>query len=231
MGEDFKAASKAAFNDAVKERELAEAGTHAATGRDVEESSEDDGELPRWEEEDDAYDPERAQQLRVEGNDLRKTGKIHDAREAYSEAIHLTPMRDTKERAVLYSNRAACHQKIQQWDEVVCDCTSAIKLDPEYVKAYSRRSNAYEQQQKWHDAVEDLKKAMELDPTLKSKEYKRQAVLEKRAQDQFEKDKDEMLGKLKDLGNSVMGKFGMSMGNFKMEQDPHTGSYSVKYGN
>ena len=36
-------------------------------------------------------------------------------------------------------------------------------------------------------------------------ESKRIAILEKRAQEQFEKDKDEMLSKLKDLGNTVLG--------------------------
>merc|ERR1712048_1325185 len=101
----------------------------------------------------------------------------------------------------------------------------AVKLDGEYVKAYLRRSLAYESKEKWHDSLEDLKKAIELEPSLRSREYKRQAILEKRAQEQFEKDKDEMMGKLKDLGNSVLGKFGMSMDNFKMEQDPNTGSY------
>ena len=39
----------------------------------------------------------------------------------------------------------------------------------------------------------------------------------------------QMLGKLKDLGNSVLGRFGMSLDNFKAEKDPTTGSYSVSF--
>ena len=36
-------------------------------------------------------------------------------------------------------------------------------------------------------------------------------------------------GKLKDLGNTILGKFGLSVDNFKMEKDPSTGSYSVSF--
>ena len=38
-----------------------------------------------------------------------------------------------------------------------------------------------------------------------------------------------MLGKLKDLGNSVLGRFGMSLDNFKAEKDPNTGSYNISF--
>jgi hypothetical protein len=36
------------------------------------------------------------------------------------------------------------------------------------------------------------------------------------------------MGKLKDLGNTLLGKFGMSLDDFKAVQDPNTGSYSIQ---
>jgi hypothetical protein len=41
--------------------------------------------------------------------------------------------------------------------------------------------------------------------------------------------KEEVLGKLKDLGNSVLSNFGMSLDNFKMDKDPNTGGYSIRF--
>ena len=43
--------------------------------------------------------------------------------------------------------------------------------------------------------------------------------------------KEEMLSTLKGFGNTILGKFGLSLDNFKAEQDPATGSYSIQFVN
>ena len=40
--------------------------------------------------------------------------------------------------------------------------------------------------------------------------------------------KEETFDKLKELGNNILGNFGMSVDNFKFTQDSNTGSWSVQ---
>ncbi len=44
-----------------------------------------------------------------------------------------------------------------------------------------------------------------------------------------EKLKEEMMGKLKDMGNSLLGHFGLSVDNFKFDKDPKTGGYNINF--
>ena len=45
---------------------------------------------------------------------------------------------------------------------------------------------------------------------------------------QQEKEKEEMFAKLKDLGNGILGKFGLSTDNFKFEPQ-NGGGYSMRF--
>jgi len=76
----------------------------------------------------------------------------------------------------------------------------------------------------------DAKKVQELEPT-----YPKIAATVARLQRQYDekmaKMKDEALGKLKELGNSILGNFGLSLDNFKMTQDPNTGGWSISMNN
>jgi hypothetical protein len=38
-----------------------------------------------------------------------------------------------------------------------------------------------------------------------------------------------MFDKLKGLGNSILGRFGFSLDNFKAVKDPSTGSYNISF--
>nr|PIM04710.1 tetratricopeptide repeat-containing protein [Toxoplasma gondii COUG] len=132
-------------------------------------------------------------------------------------------------RAVLLSNRGACHLHGKCWEAVVADCTEAIQCDPSYAKAYLRRFTANEALTKWHDAAADINKAIELDPSLEARYRSDQQRVKKKSEAQFEKEKEEMIGKLKDFGNFVLGKVGLSLDNFKVEQNPDTGAYNISF--
>ena len=76
--------------------------------------------------------------------------------------------------------------------------------------------------------MDDLNKAVDLDPRNAAVVSKREK-LAARVQEKQEQMKAEMLDKLKGLGNTVLGKFGMSLDNFKTVQDPETGAYSISF--
>lgn len=78
------------------------------------------------------------------------------------------------------------------------------------------------------ECLADYDKILELDPGNSQYTHKRKE-LAKQIDERNEKLKAEMIGKLKEVGNKVLGKFGMSLDNFKMVQDPATGGYSIKY--
>ncbi|KAI8916161.1 hypothetical protein EDD86DRAFT_273010 [Gorgonomyces haynaldii] len=90
-----------------------------------------------------------ANDCKIAGNKLYAERKFQEAIEKYSEAIDLLPS------AVFFSNRAACYANTQQYEKVVEDCTSALKIDPKYIKALNRRAQAFENLGQFKDALND----------------------------------------------------------------------------
>uniref|UniRef100_A0A3P8RX16 Tetratricopeptide repeat protein 1 n=1 Tax=Amphiprion percula TaxID=161767 RepID=A0A3P8RX16_AMPPE len=166
--------------------------------------------------------------LKEEGNSQFKAGDWSAAGQSYTEALVLCPVCFSRERAVLFSNRAAARLHLDLKDQAISDCSRAIELNPEYLRALLRRAELYEQTEKLDEALEDYKKVLDRDPNHPGA---REACmrLPQQIQERNEKLKEEMISKLKDLGNMILRPFGLSTNNFQVNQDSSSGSYSINF--
>ncbi|XP_053188204.1 tetratricopeptide repeat protein 1 [Scomber japonicus] len=172
----------------------------------------------------------RQQSLTVKekGNSHFKAGDWLEAEQSYTESLVLCPVCFSRERSVLFSNRAAARLHMDRKDQAISDCSRAIELNPDYVRALQRRAELYEQTDKLDEALEDYKKVLDQDPTHGG--ARRACMrLPQQIQERNEKLKEEMMSKLKDLGNLILRPFGLSTNNFQLNQDSETGSYSVNF--
>jgi tetratricopeptide (TPR) repeat protein len=131
--------------------------------------------------------------------------------------------------AVYHANRAACLLHLGRYGECIDDCTMAILYDPTYIKPYTRRSAAYERIEKTELALADARMAYKLGGPNDTSNRRNVDRLSKIEEARMEKMKAETMGKLKDLGNSILGNFGLSLDNFNAIQDPNTGGYSISF--
>lgn len=93
-----------------------------------------------------------------------------------------------------------------------------------------RRASVLEKLDKLDESLEDYQKILTLDPNNTEARFA-SARLAEMVQQRNEKLKEEMLDKLKDVGNLILKPFGLSTNNFKMVKDEKSGSYSINFVN
>jgi len=170
---------------------------------------------------------EKAMELKNQGNALYKESDFTEAVNTYREALLYCPMDEIKNRSILYSNMAQCLHRTKNYDDCIELATKSIKIDETYIKPLITRAKAYLETEKLEESLEDWQQAEKLDPTnydVTQNLYK----LTKKVEADREKKKEEVLGNLKDLGNTLLGKFGFSLDNFKMEKN-ESGSYNIQF--
>ncbi|GLB36342.1 putative tetratricopeptide repeat protein [Lyophyllum shimeji] len=139
-----------------------------------------------------------------------------------------------KLRAVLNANIGACYVKLGDHKQAITACTQALIDDPQYVKALQRRASSNEAINSWTSlsaAQEDYNALLKLLPQTDSQwgETERSLTLLKPRLEAAQKQETaEMLDKLKGLGNSILGNFGLSTDNFKFEPNGQ-GGYSINF--
>ncbi|KAF9569754.1 TPR-like protein [Agrocybe pediades] len=139
----------------------------------------------------------------------------------------------TNLRAVLSANIGACHVKLGEYKEAVKACSEAILDDPDYIKARERRASCNEILGTWTSytaAQEDYNALLKLytSPAQINDVQKKLRILKPKLEAAQKRETDEMLSKLKGLGDSILGNFGLSTNNFKFEPNGQ-GGYSVNF--
>ncbi len=111
------------------------------------------------------------------GNQAFKLGKWQEAYDLYTESLTIDTNNKTL-NATLYFNRATTCSKLNKLDECIEDCTRAIDLDANYLKAYLRRAKSYTDKEDYESAVLDYEKVYKLDKTKENQQLLKEAKLE-----------------------------------------------------
>ena len=103
-----------------------------------------------------------------EADGAYKTRNFADSCDLYANALELCPADAAAYKAKLYFNRASANAALRNHKNVVADCSEAIKLDKEYMKAYMRRAASFlvlGGETECESAIRDYEKASELAKT------------------------------------------------------------------
>ncbi|ORX34972.1 hypothetical protein BD324DRAFT_652694 [Kockovaella imperatae] len=103
-------------------------------------------------------DVEGSEKARQDGNTSFKKGKWSEAIGHYTNAILKNPT-----DPVGYTNRAAAYLKLDKYEDANRDCTSAIEIQPENLKALYRRSLALKSLGRLDEALRDISLVCKLD--------------------------------------------------------------------
>ena len=85
------------------------------------------------------------------GNNFMKSQSLPEAIKHYTYSIIYNPKEHT-----IYCNRALAYYKTQEYQKGILDCTRAINLKNDYIKAFYRRALCYIELQKYKLAFEDV---------------------------------------------------------------------------
>ncbi|KAL5551100.1 hypothetical protein UlMin_001276 [Ulmus minor] len=105
------------------------------------------------------FDPQKADEEREKGNEYFKQQKYPEAIKHYTESLKRNP-KDPK----AYSNRAACYTKLGALPEGLKDAEKCIELDPTFSKGYTRKGAVQFFMKEYEKALETYQEGLKYDP-------------------------------------------------------------------
>jgi len=168
---------------------------------------------------------------RKNAGDLYKNQQYIQALNIYSILLKDAERAELKEQCcILNCNKGICFNKLNEIDKALESFKDALRYNKDYSKALCNKMLLLYRKEEFLEAYEDYKRLKSLDYKLWENYRNMENELSYKAEIQKKKMTDEMLGKLKDMGNSILGKFGLSLNNFQMTPNGQ-GGYSIQYNN
>ena len=168
---------------------------------------------------------------RKNAGDLYKNKEYIQALNIYSLLLKDAKRADLKEQCcILNCNKGICFNKLNDYDKALESFKEALRYNKDYSKALCNKMLLLNKKEEYLEAYEDFKRLKTLDYNLWENYRNMENGLAYQAEIQKKKMTNEMLGKLKDMGNTILGKFGLSLNNFQMTPNGQ-GGYSIQYNN
>ncbi|KFK25519.1 hypothetical protein AALP_AA8G125400 [Arabis alpina] len=95
--------------------------------------------------------------LKSAGNEAFQSGRHTEAVEHYTAALSCN-VESRPFTAVCFCNRAAAYKALGQFSDAIADCSLAIALDENYLKAISRRATLFEMIRDYGQAASDMER-------------------------------------------------------------------------
>ena len=130
------------------------------------------------------------------GNNFMKSQSLPEAIKHYTYSIIHNPKEQTT-----YCNRALAFYKSQEYQKGIFDCTKAINLKNDYIKAFYRRAQCYIELKKYKMAFEDLLYIINSDNTSSEIETYLKKTLE-----EWKKDTGDKFKNIENLLNNEIAK-------------------------
>lgn len=103
-------------------------------------------------------------QKKENGDHLFKAGKFRDAHKMYTAALLIDSL-NSDFNAKLYFNRALMSSKIGNSIDTIADCTKALDLSPNYVKALLLRGKCHNDMNDFREGIKDYESALKISKT------------------------------------------------------------------
>lgn len=132
--------------------------------------------------------------------------------------------------STLFLNRGLSYKQLKEFKQAVDNFSKSLIFNPDNSKALFNRLDVNYKLGEFLDAQDDYTKLKSQNPKLLSELNINEHILNIKAEEKKKELTGEMLGKLKDVGNSFLGLFGMSLDNFQMNQSKE-GGYNIQFKN